>query len=309
MENFRLALISTMYFEQGISQQEIASKLNLSKMTVSRMLQKAKEKGIVQIKVKFPFQIDGKLSKKVKDQYGIKKAIVIKRGETKSEHIFELIGQTWSTYLGLSLKNNYVIGLGLGNTIGHTVQCLIPMNTTNVHVVQLMGGLTNVHMKNPFTIVQEACRKLKAEGTYVTSSVIVDNREMRDSIMNETPMGMRVKEMWDKCDEALFGIGAIETGTLLSPELVPPEDVIKIKNLGAVGDIMGHCYNARGDFLKTHLDERLVNIPIDVFKRIPERVGLAGGEYKVDAIKGALLSGIVTTLGTDDGTAKKLVTP
>jgi DNA-binding transcriptional regulator LsrR (DeoR family) len=70
---------------------------------------------------------------------------------------------------------------------------------------------------------------------------------------------------------------------------------------------MGHCFNARGNFIKTHLDERLVNIPLEMFRKIQERVALAGGEYKSEAIKGALLSGIITTLVTDDVTAKKLL--
>ena len=296
-----------MYFEHGISQQEIATKLNLSKMTVSRMLQKAKDLGIVQINVKLPFQNDEELSEKLKEVYGIKKAVVVKRGATTDLNVSELIGRVWAFFLGLSIKDNSILGLGLGNTIGYTIQNLIPMKTKNVHIVQLMGGLTNVHIKNPFTIVQESCRKLNAQGTYVTSSVIVDNKKVRDSIINDTPVGRLVKDMWEKCDEALFGIGTIERGTLLSPDLVNYEDVQRIKTLGAIGDIMGHCFDARGNFLKTHLDERLVNIPLEMFRKIQERVALAGGEYKSEAIKGALLSGIITTLVTDDVTAKKLL--
>lgn len=306
LEKYRLAMISLMYFENGISQQEIASKLNLSKMTVSRMLQKAKDSNIIQINIQLPFKIDEKLSKKVTDQYGIENAVVIKKESTKNINTAELIGRVWAFYMGISLKNDYILGLGLGNTIGHTIRTLVPMNTKNVHILQLMGGLADVAYKNPFTIVQETCRKLNAQGTYVTSSVIVENKNVRDSIINDTPVGRQLKDLWKNCNEALFGIGTIEKGYILSPKLVYPQDVEKIKALGTVGDIMGHCFNAKGEFLKTHLKDRLVHIPLETFMNIPKRVALAGGVKKIDSIKGALHSGIITTLVTDSDTAELL---
>jgi dihydroxyacetone kinase-like protein len=181
------------------------------------------------------------------------------------------------------------------------------MKTRNLHVVQLMGGLSDVTFENPFTIVQETCRKLNAKGTYVTSFATVESKELRDSLVYNTAVGQEMMELWGKCDRALFGIGAIEKGTLLSPRLVDSRELEKTRKLGAVGDILGHCFGENGDFIQTDLEDRLVSIPVDMLRSIGERVAVAGGEHKTRAIQGALRSGVVTVLVTDEKTASLLL--
>jgi len=307
LERYQLSLVSFLYYQKGMSQHEIADKFGLSNMTVSRLLQRAKEHEIVKIHVSFPFEIDDSISNSLETQYGIKKAIVIKSEGLSDEEKSELIGRIWAFNMNLSYRNDYVLGLGLGITIGHMVKYLLPMKTKNVHVVQLMGGLTDVTYKSPFTIVQETCRKLHAQGTYVTSSVVVENKKVRDSVLYDTPTGKQIRDLWNKCDEAIFGIGTIDKGYILSPELVHGHDIEELRRDGVIGDIMGHCINAKGEFVSTHLEERLVHVPLEIFKKLPERIAIAGGKKKADTIRAALLSGIITTFVTDKETAKNLL--
>ena len=84
------------------------------------------------------------------------------------------------------------------------------------------------------------------------------------------------------------------------------KELKEIKKLGAVGDILGHCFDKDGNFVDTDLEKRLVSIPVDMLKNIPERVAVAGGEYKTQAIQGLLRSGLVTGLVTDEATARKI---
>ncbi len=170
-----------------------------------------------------------------------------------------------------------------------------------------MGGLHDVTSENPITIIQETCRKLKANGTYLTSTATVENMDVRDSLLCHTTMGQRVSELWQQCRTALFGIGAIERGTLLSPDLVSQRERAYLQQAGAVGDILGHCFDAHGVFIDSHLEKRLMSIPVPVLQGIPERVAIAGGEYKVSALRGALLSGLITTFVTDVVTARRLL--
>ena len=307
MKELELSIISFLHFEKGYSQQDIAARLGLSKMTVSRMLQKARELKIIQIDIKLPFQLDENLAEHIKALYGIKKAIVVKQEKTEKHNTSELIGRVCAFYIGLSFPDDYVLGLGLGNTIGHTVRSLVPMKMKNVRIVQLMGGLADVTYKNPFTIVQETCRRLNAEGTLLTSFATVESEKMRNSIIYNTSMGGQIREMWGKCNEAVFGIGTIEKGTLLSPNLVAIEELEKLKQSGAIGDVLGHCFDRNGIFINSDLERRLVSIPIDTLKKIPTRVSVAGGEEKARAIRGALRSGIITTLITDENTAAMLI--
>jgi len=86
------------------------------------------------------------------------------------------------------------------------------MKIKNLHVVQLMGGLSDVTSENPITLIQETCRKLHANGTYLTSMATVDDQTLRDTLLYHTAMGQRVIELWQQCQMALFGIGALNAG-------------------------------------------------------------------------------------------------
>ncbi len=47
-----------------------------------------------------------------------------------------------------------------------------------------MGGLIDVLDSNPFAIVQNMCKKLKARGSFLTSLAAVENKKIRDEIIS-----------------------------------------------------------------------------------------------------------------------------
>ena len=307
MKNVDLSLISYMYFRKDMSQSDIAERLGLSKVAVSRILQRAKKYNIYVVDVKLPFDRNDKLENILKERYNLKDAVVVKKPESVKEGISKYLGKVGAFYLNLTVKDNCIIGIGIGHTIGHLVNALMPMKMKNVFVVQLQGGLTNVEYYNPFSIVQKICEKLDAQGTYITSSAIVNSKEQRDLIIHKPSIGEPIYEIWQRCDKALFGIGTIDKSSFIVPNIIGKKEIEEIKRIGSVGNIMGHCFNLEGEFLKNELEEKLVSIPVNMIFNIPERIAIAGGNEKVYAIKGALSSGIITILMTDEKTAKEII--
>jgi deoxyribonucleoside regulator len=307
IKKYQRAQIAIMHYQKGLSQQEIAYRYNLSKMTVSRVLQKAKENGLIKISVQLPFSLNNKYAEEIKKRYRLDMVWVVRNPFDDTERLYDLLGKVYAFYLNTSIIDNEVIGVGGGNTIGQVARNMVPFQANNVHIVQLMGGLANVTYFNPTTIIQEICNKLNATGTYITSFATVENRELRDSILNSTAIGKNVKELWSRCQKAIFGVGSIEKGTLLSPQLVSDGEREKLVSRGAIGDILGHCFNSNGEFIESDLEERLVSIPIDRLSNIEERVVIAGGVKKADAIRGALFTGLITTFITDEKVAEKLL--
>lgn len=87
MEKFLMSQVAFMYHEKSIPQQKIAHKFNVSKITVSRMLQKAKELRIVQTTITPLFQLNVKLQNQIKKEYGLKKTIVVKHPSSEVTNI------------------------------------------------------------------------------------------------------------------------------------------------------------------------------------------------------------------------------
>ena len=309
MVDYQLSQIAIMHHENGLSQQEIAHLLGFSKMTVSRMLQKAKEQGIIQTGVLLPFELDNALGKSLQRQFDLQQVWVMKNDNPDAEIAVsrETLAKAAAFTVNTNPPGNSTIGIGIGRTVGQFVRHLSPLKTENVHVVQLMGGLPDVTKENPFTIIQETCRKWDAAGTFLTSFATAENKDARERFFENTDIGRGIYKLWTQCDTAVFGIGTIEKGTLLSPSLVGTEEIEKLKLLNAVGDVLGHCFDAAGNFVSSDLEDRLVAIPLDMLIKVPVRMAIAFGAYKVDALYAALRTGVITKLFTDDCTASMLL--
>ena len=300
-----LNMIAVMYYERDMTQEEIADKFQISRMTVSRILQQVRNSHIVEVKVKIPFELEEKLQTKIIDQYGISRAYVIDSSGEKE--ISELIGKVGGFFISLDIQDHDIIGFGVGSTVAKMVENITSMRTNDLQIVQLMGGLRDVANYNPLSIVQEICRKLKAKGTYLNSPVIVEDKKMRDSLLFNSSSGSKILSLWEKCDKAIFGIGALKKDAILLEQLISKKEVNIIKERGGVGNILGHYFNLEGKLIDTPLKDRLVSIPFNLLQNIKERIAVAGGEEKIDAIRGALHSGLITTLITDKDAAKDLV--
>ena len=83
----------SLYYEDDMKQQDISDYLGISRATVSRMLQKGKESGIVRVEVINPVQFSyGKLEKALERKYGLKEVVVVESSplDTKTDSISRL---------------------------------------------------------------------------------------------------------------------------------------------------------------------------------------------------------------------------
>jgi len=299
----QIVQVATLYYKKDISQKAISEMMGLSKMAISRMLQKAKELNIINIDIALPFKLNKNLGLRIEEKYQVDRVIVVKIEDDKQK-ISSILGKVWAFYMGISALNNKVIGVGVGNTIGSMVNHLTPIKSKNTHIIQLMGGLIDVLDSNPFTIVQNMCKKLDAKGSFLTSFATVDNKKIRDGIISSS---YERNGKLANYDIAIFGIGAIEKGTLLSPDLIKPEEFKELKKKKAVGDILGHCFDEKGNYINSSLEDRLVSVSIDRLKKFKKRIALVGRDHKKIAVKGALLSGIINILVINEKLAQKII--
>jgi DNA-binding transcriptional regulator LsrR (DeoR family) len=80
-----------------------------------------------------------------------------------------------------------------------------------------------------------------------------------------------------------------------------------LRERGAVGDVLVHFFDRQGQPVNTPLDDRVIGMSLEQLKRVRRSVGVAGGGRKHEAIRSALLGGLVNVLITDRFTAEALV--
>ena len=78
-----LGQIAAWYFEDGLDQTEIGRRIRRSRSMVSRLLQEARDRGLVQIHVTYPLRTDRQLERGLVDDFDLTEARVL-AGETST---------------------------------------------------------------------------------------------------------------------------------------------------------------------------------------------------------------------------------
>ena len=309
MNDSFLAEIGWLHYHQGLSQTEIADRLDVSKMVVSRSIRRAFEAGIISVEIRSPFTYDDRLARSVSERFPDVKCTVVR--EIPDETASTTIGRVFAHLFFLEEHCGSKIGIGLGSTVAQFVEHLTPFRTTGVSVVQLIGGMPMAGAANPFSILHGLSQKLGATGYHFPATAVVDTPAERDALFESGVPATAAPAQWKNLSCAIFGIGRIADDeprtALLNPELGTPEDAQEILASSAVCDLLGHCIAPDGKEVHTGVSNRVAGIPGETLLSVPRRIALAGGEKKAEAIEAAIRSGFITDLVTDRVCAQAII--
>jgi DNA-binding transcriptional regulator LsrR (DeoR family) len=299
-----------MYHERGIRQTEIAETLHISQARVSRLLKRATELGIVRTVVAAAPGVHTELEEALEDRYGLAEAVIVDV-EGGNEDVIAALGSVGATYLETTLTGRERIGISSwSQTLLAVVDRMRPFRVPGAEsVVQLMGGVGNSSVQTQGNrLLTEFARLVGATATFVPAPALVGNRTMRESLLNDAAMESISKE-WPRLTMVLAGIGSLPPSPLLraSGNAADLADQDRLHAAGAVGDVCLRFFDSAGTLVPSDLDDRVVGIDADTLRRIPRRIGIAGGESKHKAIHAAVRGGWVNVLITDTGTAAALL--
>ncbi|NPV52471.1 MAG: sugar-binding transcriptional regulator [Firmicutes bacterium] len=301
-----LTSVAFLYYEKGLTLEEIARRFCVSKMTISRMLDKARLRGIVEVKIHLPIEHDKNLEGQLMKKFALKDAFVIKNPGTSN--LVELLGQAGAYYLQLYLKSNDILGIAQGKTMSKVAEYMAPNFYEDLHIVQIMGGLTDVVSTNMFSVIQAFCEKLKCKGTYVHALGYASSKKRRDILLDEIFKATELGELWEKCNICMMGIGnADDTSIYTRLGFATLDELKEIQALGGVGVVLGYFVNIHGELLSCSVNERVLAMPIELLKRVDHVIAVSGGHEKIGAIIGALATGWINALVTEEETARQLL--
>lgn len=311
-----LVRAAVLYYREGHTQAEVARHLNVSRATAGRLLQRAREAGVVRIEIVSPIarQVDTEL--RLEQLYGLDEAVVIEPVNAAGHPGVEL-GQGCAELLERRLRPDSVLGLGWQSDprdpISHLARFLAESSRsssapTSVTVAQLAGALpSREHRRNPSREVSDVADVLGAREYLIPAPLFVDDPETTRRLLGDSGI-LTAIETAGRCDICLFGIGEVTDNTpLYINGYLSDDDLAELTAWGAVGDIAGRFYDAQGKPVLGRLAERTVGVSLEALSRAPMRIATAAGASRVEPLRAAFIGGLANAVVTDVLTAEGLL--
>ncbi len=130
-----LARIALLYYDEHKTQQEISDMTQIARSAISRMLDEAREKGVVQIKVNYPWRTVPALEQALVSEFDLKAARVLKRGDKSFPESLRGVGELAGEYFSEVLTDHSVIGVSWGTLVQQAVQSLPKQSRPNCEVL------------------------------------------------------------------------------------------------------------------------------------------------------------------------------
>ncbi|WP_307760740.1 sugar-binding domain-containing protein [Phascolarctobacterium sp.] len=298
-ERTDLVNVARLYYEQGMTQDQVARRIGVSRPLVSKMLARAREVGIVHIEIRSATEGDAALLQALQAKFSLQGGLVVPEQAAAEKN-----AKAAADYLAGELLYERNIGLGWGYLLGASVALLAQQCARQQPgaVVPLIG---KAHIPNKGYRVDELAEVLaSACGKHAYRlgvPAFPDSMEQRQEF-EATEAYAELAAVWQKLDAALVGIRDFPS--------VPDEATAlrfgdSLKRQRAVGSFLSYYYNERGEFISGENDFA-IRVPLGTLRRCPKIIGLALGAAP-GAVLGALKTGLFTHLLVTETTARKIL--
>jgi DNA-binding transcriptional regulator LsrR (DeoR family) len=302
--------VARLYFDRQLTKVEIATRLGISRFRVARLIDQALADGVVRIEFRDAPDQDLPLARALEERFGLDLSIVAAGGGSLAINaVARLAGDLIDGLLG----TGEAIGIAWGTTVARVVEAMPQRSDPSIDVVQLAGSSTSLDAaSDPGDLTRVLAARLGGRSHRIHAPAFLESAELRAALVRQPDVAATVAH-FDDLAIALVGIGALgssaaaPSSSLLRSGALSPADAARLANLGAVGDLLVHPFDAAGRFVAPEIAGRAVAIDVQQLRRVPRVVAVAAGPEKVEAIRAALATGVIHILVTDGATASGLV--
>lgn len=303
-----MARAARLHYEFGLTHQDTADSLGISRVKVTRLLKQAREAGIVKITVTSEISPFAELEDRLARAAGLREAIIVPNspngGTARS-----MLARGAASYLERVMRDGIVVAVGLSRTIAEMPQWLSNARQTGASFVSLAGALRTGGQGsgNPYQATDALALAFGGTAEHLHAPVIVQSRAVAEELRSDPAIEQTLRRA-AAADVAFVGVGGRDDRIDFNQgACITPADWSNLVAEGMVGDIGGRFFDRNGVQISHDVNGRVIALDLDDFVRVPVRVVAAAGPSKVEAIAAALRGGLVTVLVTDVGTAEALI--
>lgn len=306
-----ISKIAYLYYYKDRNIKEIADIYGISYPTVSRMLKRGKEHGIITVRINSFYNKFFEEEKKLKEKLSLKDVIIVPTIENESDQIIKRrVGEVGANYIANILKDGDNLGISWGSTVYECVNSFKMDKNLNVNVIQLHGSISGAPIElNSNDLVRRMKNYFKGSYYFLTSELVVDNSKIRNAIIKDSKIS-KTLETHKNITKAILGVGAFCPSRKESKyywDYLKENELKELEEKQVVGDVSFIFYDMNGNIIDNlSLNNRKISINKKNLIGIENCIGITSGSYKATSVLGAIRAKLLNTIIIDDKLFKEI---
>lgn len=296
-----------LYYVAGMTQDEIAQELGLSRQRAQRLVSRAVSEGLIHVRLEHPIATCMALEAELMRRFGLRRCRVapsLPRGMNQTASIAPLAAAEIEKVLRRTAPQ--VVALGTGQTMRAAIDELSAMTCDQHRIVSLNGTIGADGAATSHDVIIRMAETVKAPHYPMPVPVICDDAEER-AAFHALPPVRRVADLARGADETFFGIGQMgPDAPLFLDRQITAEELAEMQARDAAGEIAGWAFDSQGRYLSAPDNSCVGGVRVE--KDSPRAVTcLAAGPAKVVALRAAIRGHLFNGLITDERTAQAIL--
>jgi deoxyribonucleoside regulator len=300
-----LVEVARLYYESDLTQAAIAQSLKLSRPAVQRMIQSARDLGIVTITVTDPSGAAEEVGRRLQDAFSLERAIVVPAMRGDGDATKARVGEAGARYLEGILANDVTLGIAWGTTVRAVARALRPARQPRLRAVQMVGELgLATEASETFRAIAD---RLGGQAIALPAPAMEKNPAVRRSILQSAHI-QEVFRVLRQADIALTGVGPVSReATIVKRGHVTEAVMRRLAAQGAKGEITTKFFDGKGRPLPA-INRQIIGMELEDLRRVPRVIAVVSdGPGKDVAVLGALRGRYIHVLVIDERLANRVL--
>ncbi|MBE2275876.1 MAG: MarR family transcriptional regulator [Rhodobacteraceae bacterium] len=297
-----------LYYVGGMTQDQIAAELGISRQRAQRLVSRAMAEGLIHVRLNHRIGACMDLEAQMRDRFGLRRVRVVPGLGPGADAVAGIASAAAAELERfLRMPEPLVIGLGTGRALRGLVEALEPMEAPQHRLVSLIGNIAPDGSASFFDVVMRLADRVMAPHYPMLVPVVSSTTAERAAFHALAPV-QRVLELARGADVVFIGLGQMSDDAPLHQDgFVSAAELAEMQAAGAAGEVAGWAFDSQGRYLDFGINTRTGGVRVEPGLDRPA-IGIAAGATKVPAIHAALKSRIINGLVTDAPTAQALLT-
>ena len=296
-----------LYHAKGLRQDEIARALALSRQMVQRLIALAATERLIRFQLVHPLAAAIELADRLTGRFALDYCEIVPSTDDDAGNVASIASAAAFLLEGLLDSTDPVtVGIGGRRVIREAALRVAPTSRPMHRLVSLMGNMTRGGRAGHYDVIMGFAERVGAQCFPLPVPVVTGTVEER-RVLQAQPAFLACRTLVAEAALLMTGIGPVhDTAPLLLDGFITPEELASAQRAGAVGDILGNCFDGAGKLVDCLHHDRLTSFPPE--PRPGQRAVIVQcGAERVPALHAALTGRLANGLITDENTARALL--